>query len=262
MSEEQAVEQKAVQEQAPVAPVSSSPIEEIAREGGWSPKEEWRGDPERWKPAEVFVKEGIKIQAKQHDKIDRLVNKVESVENNIREMAKGEAQRTKRALEAQRERIMAERQEAFEESDTEKFNKADKELMDTDIELRQVDERVMQAAQQGEDEFKKNNPWYGTDPAMTAHAELISTRLPPMQHPEDAKEFYGQLERAVKSAFPDEFQNANRNKPGAVSGDRNKSTQTVSGADAATPEQRAAFNEISTYMPDYTLEQYMKDSVE
>jgi len=36
----------------------SDPYEDQAREQGWRPKEEYEGDPEKWRPAKEFVERG------------------------------------------------------------------------------------------------------------------------------------------------------------------------------------------------------------
>ena len=38
--------------------VNTDPYESEAREQGWKPKEEYEGDPEKWRPAKEFVERG------------------------------------------------------------------------------------------------------------------------------------------------------------------------------------------------------------
>ena len=241
--EEEVVVQEMVEE-------STDPIEAIAREGGWSPLEEWRGDEAKWKDAETFIREGIKIQGKQHEKIDRLVQTVTKVESNLKEMAKGEAQRTRKALESQKERLLKERQEAFEMSDADSFNKIDNELKQTDESLRDL-QSPQNAFAEGEREFVKKNEWFGKDKAMTAYAATAANSLISSFPDIDATEYYETLEKLVKTNFPNEFRNTNRDAGGMASGDSPASSagKTKKSFDSLPPEAKEAYEEIKLYSP-------------
>src|SRR5574343_553334 len=53
------VEQNVLESQTTETPaVTVDPFEEQAREQGWKPKEEYEGDPNKWKPAKEFVERG------------------------------------------------------------------------------------------------------------------------------------------------------------------------------------------------------------
>ena len=62
------------QEQQPV--VNTDPYEDQAREQGWKPKEEFEGDPEKWRPAKEFVERG------------ELFNKIDSMGKELKETRK------------------------------------------------------------------------------------------------------------------------------------------------------------------------------
>lgn len=229
---------------------SGDPLEAIAREGGWAPLEEWRGDEEKWKDAETFIREGIKIQGKQHDKIDRLVQTVTKVESNLKEMAKGEAQRTRKALEAQKERLLKERQEAFDDQDATRFEQIDSELKQTDDSLRDI-ESPKQDFLKGEEEFIKKNEWYGKDKAMTAYAATAAQSLIGTFPDIDATEYYETLEKVVRANFPNEFRNTNRDAGGMASADRpaSKSGSSKKSFDSLPPEAKEAYEEIKMFSP-------------
>lgn len=223
---------------------------EIAREGGWAPLDEWRGDKDKWKDAATFIREGIKIQGKQHDKIDRLQDSIKSVEENLKKMASSEAQRTRKALEEQKKRLEAERQEAFEMQDAEKFNEVDAELQNTAKQLSEQDS-VESQIEEFERKFKERNNWYQDDKAMTAFAIQSAQHLKSAFPDLDQDSYMKELERIVKAQFPNEFRNPNKDAGGMVGSDQPKSTTTSKkkSFDSLPKEAKDAFEELNMYMP-------------
>jgi hypothetical protein len=68
-----------------------------------------------------------------------------------------------------------------------------------------------------EEWHKSGNDWYMSDHDTTVFANGFVA-----EHPElrdlDQREFLGAVEAAVKKAFPQKFENQNRNRPAAVDG--------------------------------------------
>ena len=240
------------------------PLESIARSAGWSPKEDWRGAEDGWKSAEDFVKDGVKIQAKQADKIDRMQGTISRVEENITKMAKGEAKRVRGALESQAKRLETERQEAFDEQDGEKFSKIDEELRETHKQINAEPELDVKAFEVGEKVFMEKNDWYGQNKTMTAFtlsvAQNLRTAFPDM----GVEEYYEELEQGVKAQFPNQFRNGNRDQSGAVAGDNPGRSQgkKVEGFDSLPPEAKAAYQETLEYAPNLKQEEYAKSYYE
>ena len=44
------------------APPPAPSVEELAQRMGWKPKEQFRGDPDKWRPADEFILQGHEIQ--------------------------------------------------------------------------------------------------------------------------------------------------------------------------------------------------------
>lgn len=228
-------------------------LESIAAESGWAPEDQWRGDKAKWKDAETFIREGVKIQSKQHDKIDRLQDSVKSVEKNLKDMAASEAKRTRAALESQKERLATERQEAFNRQDAKGFEAADEELRNTESQLAEEDDQA-KVAQEFEDTFKERNNWYQEDKAMTAYALQSAQHLKSAFPDIDQDSYMQELERTVKAQFPNEFTNPNREAGSMAGGDKPASEQQISSGkkksfDSLPREAKEAFQELNQYMP-------------
>jgi len=175
-------------------------------------------------------------------------------------MAKTEAQRTKKALESQKTRLEAERQTAWDEQDTDKFNKIETELTQTQQEIQQTQAvPVDQAYIDGEHAFAERNDWYGKDKLMTAGIMSVAQTLRPLYGENESKDYYAALEEEMKVRYPDKFRNMNRDRAGAVSGDKPSGSSGKSkGFDSLTPEHKVAYAEILEYAPNFSKADYAK----
>jgi len=238
-------------------------LEEIARENGWKPEEEWKGDPPKngFKTADEFVKAGFDVQKSQHEKIEQLQGTVERVENNINEMAKTEATRTAKALERQKQRLERERQEAFEESDSDRFNELDKELDETKSQMEETS-GVNKEFKDGEKAFIKRNDWYNKNKVMTAFTMNIADGLGRAFPDMSADEYFEELEKAAKEQFPNQFRNERRDDGSPVDGGRPKGPVKKKGFDSLPPEAKEAFEEAKFYAKSLTKEDYAKSIFE
>jgi hypothetical protein len=106
---------------APVQDEAPRSLEDIAAKMGWTPREQWRGDPEKWKPADQFVEHTAEVNT-------RLVTKLKSVDERLEHISRTNAAVTERLLAEQRQKLLTERQDAFDVGDSERFNQADREL--------------------------------------------------------------------------------------------------------------------------------------
>ncbi len=178
-------------------PVEAAPpsMEDVASKMGWRPKDDWRGDPEKWKPAHEFVVNTADVNHK-------LGNRLKGLEETIGTMARTSAQVTERALAKQRDELLAKREEAFDTGDRDGFLKADKEL----TELAAI---PLPAA--GTDyvaTFKSKNDWFEKDTDATTWAVNRAGELGKQGiSPERQLQI---VEREAKNLFPDLYPEATR----------------------------------------------------
>lgn len=177
-----------------------------ARAMGWVPKEQWRGNPDDWTSAKRFVQTGEMIQANRalHQKVDHLEKDFETRLNNVRMIH--EAQ-----LKLNLERLRAERDEAVEMADTEKYRALNQQIENLERQGLQQgplsnappnvqSEPAMQAAPMGQpspqtqatqspvdmsqavrnvaehptvQQWRQKNPWIEQQTPKTAYAERV-----------------------------------------------------------------------------------------
>lgn len=181
--EVEVTEAPVVEESQPVT------LESLAGEMGWRPKEEWKGDPDKWKPAHDFMRATVDVNHK-------LSNRLKGVEDQLSRVARTSATITEQAVAKERDRLLKEREEAFDAGDREAFQRADQQLAKV-----QVAPVVPDEAQSF---VERNASWFQKDAEATAWAvnradELAKTGLGPARQ-------LAIVEREAKAMFPEFFE--------------------------------------------------------
>lgn len=147
------------QEQAQSPKAVSPEIESLAREMGWSPQDEYRGDPSQWIPPDEFVKRTAKINKAQRDKLDRMDVEMRKIGATAERLLKERIAEERRNLEATFEA-------AVEVGDVRLAKQVQGQIAQIE---RQADQGPNHA-----DRFKAENPWFQSNPEATAYAIAVA----------------------------------------------------------------------------------------
>jgi hypothetical protein len=71
-------------------PEKSFDVEDFAGSMGWAPKDQWRGDPDAWKPAEDFVRGTVSVN-------QSLSKKLKNLERNTQRIIQANEQHSRRS---------------------------------------------------------------------------------------------------------------------------------------------------------------------
>lgn len=145
------------------SPQTPSEIDVLAQEMGWSPKDQWRGDPNDWKDAKTFLKTTVDINR-------TISREVRELKDTTSRMAKTSAAIAEREIRREREEIEARFNSAVAEQDTDAAWRASEDL-------RKLPTAEGAATDPAVADFKARNGWFETDPAATAVAQAIAARL-------------------------------------------------------------------------------------
>lgn len=165
-------------------------VEDKAKNLGWTPREEFKGDPEKWIDAEQFVERGEHIMPILKANNQKLQSEVLSLRGEIQrvnqilaagqeaieELKKFHSEDTERQVKKARKDLMAELRAAKREGDTDKELDIQEELDNFDEELRKESAKVAAApiahTQPVNDPmfvaWQYDNPWFGVDKKKTA----------------------------------------------------------------------------------------------
>lgn len=192
-------------------------LEDRAREEGWRPRSEWKGDPKSWTPADEYLRMGDpkylrKALREQKEEVRKLAQARE-------QDAKGFADRLDRMesmSKAQRAKMYSEietaRRQAVIAGDTEEYdrqNRLEQTLFEAEEAAGKASAKPKEQADDAPNEvvldWVEANPWFETDQQLHFAAITINKRIaerhPSLSHEE-------QLERTaaeVKKRFPEKF---------------------------------------------------------
>lgn len=179
-------------------------IEGLAEKMGWTPEETWRGDPEKWKPADQFLESTVDINT-------GLSTKLKGMESKLDQVVRTSARITEQQVAKAREDVQAERQEAFDAGDTEAFNKAEEKLQTLNVPDPSVTPPETVAF------IERNSSWWNSDADAQQYAVGLAgevSKLPAAKQIE-------YVERKMKDVYPEYFPDKVKpkapalNKPGA-----------------------------------------------
>lgn len=218
------------QEEEQGTPAEETASEKSARVQGWVTYDEWvdrGGDPEQWKPAEKFVKDGEEITGIIKERNAKLERDVQDLKKSLQDMKQMLSKREQKGYEKALQDIKRKQEKAVEDGDTEQFREAEKEREEIQKEI-----QGMQSSEQGQpqdptydpvfQQWVAENKWYQTgSQEMVQYAEISAAPYVRTKHPNlTGKPFLDKVTEEVKARFPDEFKNPNRDKAAAVEGDR------------------------------------------
>ncbi len=145
--------------QAPIErdEVEGKILSTLARKQGWSPKEDWKGDPDKWVDAEQFLDNTAAINKALRKQVKDHANQIEGVNRAAQ-----------KAIETARQRALADAKRELAQA---------VEDGDAETALRAADAIAEASKQTGEapaEKFKQKNPWFGTDTAATKWARAAA----------------------------------------------------------------------------------------
>jgi DNA-binding ferritin-like protein len=226
-----------------------------ARSQGWAPEENWKGDPDKFKSAEQFVKDGENIPAILKSKVERLESRVEQLldsNKQFNEFSQRSLEKEKKEKEQVIQELQEARKQAVNDGDGDAFDRADKqldELKTAPIETQGIDPMAK--------DWLSHNTWYETNATLAAFADGMADRLIAQGY--TGKAYFDELTERTKEAFPEEFGNKNRKKPNLVEDGEpavvDSSKQTFNNL---PKEAKEAYANFKRDIPGFTKEQFVE----
>lgn len=221
--------EQVVEEAEPQQPPQPDPdTEKRAKLMGWVPKESFRGDPSKWRPADEFVSRAeelmpiMKTQLRKYeDTISGLQTELHGTRQTVEKIVKMSEKANQMAYERAVSDLTARQMQAVASGDTQAWMALETEKAKIQKpEPIQVEQPRQQNVNNEENPlFKtwhKDNEWYLADPVMTRYANAYAQEH---QNPNiPYMTWLDAVAEAVKEAFPHKFQNPNRAKPASVDG--------------------------------------------
>ena len=232
-----------------------SEVEQAAIEKGWRPKEEYQGDPAKWRSAETFLAldEPLKRIESQSKELKRVREALDALATHHKRVKESEyARALKQLQEARKEAFkIGETDQAFAIEDRIEELKAEKEnivLPDLPKEPEQTIAPEFQA-------WVDQNSWYASNKAMRAAADAIGIELHQQGH--SPKEVLKLVEQEIRKEFPNKFINEKAQRPNAVESSSRGSPRNTESFDLAPQDRKIMEAIVRTGV--MTKEEWMKE---
>lgn len=182
---------------AEAAPDDTDPIANLAQELGWVPQDQFKGDPEKWKPADQFIKAGREIQQTTARELRSVREQMERIGGVTTQLIQEKA--------AERDTFwQSQLDQAVEEGDTARVNQ-----------LVQARPTAQTTAPPAETQaWIAKNEWFNKDPLAQARAIELCEKLKHLP----VSEQLAQAERGIRKEFPEHFGPPAKQPPGVQTG--------------------------------------------
>lgn len=232
-----------------------------ARTSGWRPVEEWKGDPKRWVDAKTFIQRGEEyypfVQAKLKKEISSLkgeLDEVKTVSQQFREFSEKAIERERK----DKERLLGELEEARANAISEGDGK---KAVALEKQIRTVEQEKPKPVERGEPPevtaWKSANPWYGTDPELSAIADGLSDVVAKENPGLKGKAFLDKLTERVQGVVPHKFQNSRRETP--LTEDHQRKTPSKKGRtyEDLPANAKTEYQKFHRLMPNFSKEEFL-----
>lgn len=187
-----------------------------AREMGWRPKDDWKGDPANWKDAKTYVEHGdhinrivearvAKVRKESDERFSRLEKTTKTAIDNIKAQAAKEI-----------EGLKAEKKAAVKAGNVEEVERIDaaiEELKEAGPERPLAGAALEKHNEKVQGDWIAANPWYDTDEEMSAYAIGVSQRIAAKTPNISIEDNLAQVDAAMRKKYPDKF--GGKKEPGA-----------------------------------------------
>jgi hypothetical protein len=189
-------------------------VEERAQRMGWVPKEDFRGDEEKWVDADKFVERADNEMPILRERNRKLDKELADVKKTMKDFTSYHQRTEERAYKRAKAELESKMTEAVKDGDVEAYTAAQAEVRELEKDAPQTARQPSQQALPEFEAWKGRNDWYGTDFDKTREAneiaEFVAANNPPFADPND---FYAEIDRILARNAP-----SRRDQPSRVAG--------------------------------------------
>lgn len=236
--------------------IESNPeVEARALSMGWLPKDKFPGDPERWTPADEYVRKAEDFLPIARAQNRRYEKELRETKEQVKLLLESQKMIRKQAYDDAMRDISAKQAEAVSRGDGAAFQ----QLREMENKLREQAPEHTQNIPSGPPpeflEWREQNPWYGVDAEMTEVADAYGVGL--AQRGTPISEAFAKTTEHIKRAFPHKFAAPRQQRTSVEGGGRPAST-SGKGYNNLPADAKAACDRFVKQKL-MTREQYVKD---
>ena len=258
MSEEAEVQTEDIQASEEIDSVSSDEEKQAAAEMGWADKPDFRGDPEKWRPAKEFLERGKNILPILKERNEKLVKDMAELKTTMAEFQQFYSKSEQRQYAKSLKELKSKQKQAVEEGDSEAFTEIDKEIEALN---KDVQDTKAQPTNPAYEKWVSENEWYLNDPELHAYADSVAEFLRRTKpHLVNSPAVFDEVKKLTKSQFPDKFENPARKSPSTVEGGTKvKGGKPKRSFDTLPADAKEQCKKFERTIPGFKREDYVKD---
>jgi hypothetical protein len=199
----------------------SAEVVQRAKGMGHIPKEEFRGDPEKWVPADKYVERAenlmpiLKSQlGKYEGEISSLKATVDSQKKTTEKILKMNEKTQELAYDRAVKDVTEKQAKFVEDGNVDEWRRLENEKE----KIERPEPVVVEEPVQNPvfDQWKVSNDWYLKDQKLTEYANYRGEKIQAENPTFAYSDVLSKVEAEIKETFPDKFENPNRAKPSVV----------------------------------------------
>ena len=199
---------------------AAADVEAEAAKMGWTPKDQFKGDPDKWRPADEFVERGKQMVPLLRAQVKKQERQIAELTSTTKQFAEFATKAEKRGYDNALAALKEERAQAVANGDGEAFQRVDERLEDLKAEIAEKTKSAPRADGGDDpvfDEWKGRNAWLN-DPKMEAFGNASAQFLRSTGVTATGAEFLDMVTKEVKAKFPEKFENPRRTSAPSVEG--------------------------------------------
>ena len=228
-------------------------VESEARNAGWVPKEEWKGDPARWRDAATYVDARNHVLPVVQKENKALRSEMAQMRAELAELRRIESERAQQREQLTVETLKLERRQALENQDYDRLTELDDKLMKAGVQEALIKAQPKQqaidpAVQELWNDFASENEWLKNDEAKEVFIEKM-WNLNAMNKQLVGRPLLDKAKDRVRREFPELFPGSTPRRGMAESG----------GFNGASRGQTRTWNDLKPEVRG-PLEQWIEDT--
>lgn len=188
---------------------SARDYEGEARAHGWTPKEQFKGDPSRWVDAETFMRRADEVMPFLKKQNQSLKREIDNLKRTTKQLARAEQSAYQNAIND----LKAQQRQAAEVGDMATYDAVGEKVEKLEKEAPKADAQHGEDPQDEFDNFREDNGWYDrgnlsgatdTEKDARAFADRTAERLARQGKLQELppSEFFAEVARLTKDRFP------------------------------------------------------------
>lgn len=192
-----------------------------ARNMGWTEKNEFKGDPAKWRPADEFVERGENMLPIVKARVAQQAKEIAELKSSMKLFGEYHNKTEQRAYDKALLDLKQQRADAIASADGVTFDRVDEQIEELKKEIDIKNSKVTKENDTVSDpvyqEWLGRNKW-AVDPKMNEWAFSHGKHLIEVGEAEYGADVFDKVAKAAKARFPEKFENARRNSAPSVEG--------------------------------------------